>query len=491
MLQENLERASRETSKRRSYFVATAVAAVVIVALALTSLSLWDSLRRQQNKAEEISPAATPVIAKTSAAQPLSLPVENTLVKTDADREHFKESVRSFESELEPKLEEANLKVWNKGKLHEIQTLKDQAISAFSVGEYNAALALINKATAESKTTLVERNAILRKSLIEASASLKEGNYDTAKLQVEGALAVAPKSLEAQDLSRRIDQLPKIMGLLEKVRVARTENNAEKELAALKDVVTLDPKRIELKGRIHALELELKERLFSDHISRGLENVEQRNLRRSRLNHREAKKVYPKRPEISFLGKKIATLASQLALEDLIGKAQAAMAKDDWQMASDVFLKARKKHPNNQQIIDGGQLASAVLSAKAGISHHLNDPYRLTAPNVSAEAKKLIIQAIPLGKVSPSLYGQAKKLEKAVTDFARKIVVRITSDNQTSILVRGVGKVGTTFGRDIELKPGTYTFEGIREGYRAKLVTVRIPVGRDVFDIEIVCDERI
>jgi len=72
-----------------------------------------------------------------------------------------------------------------------------------------------------------------------------------------------------------------------------------------------------------------------------------------------------------------------------------------------------------------------------------------------------------------------------------KIPVTVTSDNQTFILVRGVGKVGVTQQRTIQLKAGVYTFEGMREGYKSKLVELRIPIGSDSIGVRIVCDERI
>jgi hypothetical protein len=51
--------------------------------------------------------------------------------------------------------------------------------------------------------------------------------------------------------------------------------------------------------------------------------------------------------------------------------------------------------------------------------------------------------------------------------------------------------VGKTSERTIRLKPGEYTFEGARPGFRSKLVAVSIPLRSKTFIVEIMCDERI
>ena len=78
-----------------------------------------------------------------------------------------------------------------------------------------------------------------------------------------------------------------------------------------------------------------------------------------------------------------------------------------------------------------------------------------------------------------------------VAAYDTKVAVRILSDGQTKISVRGVGQVGATLDRTIELRPGSYTFEGVRAGFRSKLMKVDIPPGTEEIVLEIYLDERI
>ena len=89
------------------------------------------------------------------------------------------------------------------------------------------------------------------------------------------------------------------------------------------------------------------------------------------------------------------------------------------------------------------------------------------------------------------LQKQAEELNNILSLMNRTIAVLISSDEMTYIKVRGVGHVGTVAEKEIELKPGEYTFEGSRTGYVSKLIPVRIPYDKPSFKITIICDEPI
>ena len=72
------------------------------------------------------------------------------------------------------------------------------------------------------------------------------------------------------------------------------------------------------------------------------------------------------------------------------------------------------------------------------------------------------------------------------------VQVLILSDNDTDIGIRGVGRIGRVEKRIVELRPGTYLFEGKRKGYRSKLVEVTIDGGGSPpVEVRIICDERV
>ena len=75
--------------------------------------------------------------------------------------------------------------------------------------------------------------------------------------------------------------------------------------------------------------------------------------------------------------------------------------------------------------------------------------------------------------------------------YSTKVQVKVVSNGVTNISVRGVGKVGLTNEKTIDLKPGKYMFEGKRTGYRSKLIQVEVLPNAESIVVEILSDERI
>jgi len=96
-----------------------------------------------------------------------------------------------------------------------------------------------------------------------------------------------------------------------------------------------------------------------------------------------------------------------------------------------------------------------------------------------------------LASVSPSLTQKANVLSLLVEKMSKKIPVEVISDNQTNILVRGLGVVGVTQSKTIQLTPGRYSFEGKRKGYKSKLLDVLISYDDTSHQVNIICDEPI
>ena len=121
----------------------------------------------------------------------------------------------------------------------------------------------------------------------------------------------------------------------------------------------------------------------------------------------------------------------------------------------------------------------------------LSRPERLGSPPVANAARDALRQAAALAALSARLASSAQGLERALEAAQTPVPVRIVSDEETEIGIRGVGTVGRVRERTIELLPGEYVFEGKRRGYRTKLVEVVVPANRDTpVEISVICDER-
>jgi hypothetical protein len=89
------------------------------------------------------------------------------------------------------------------------------------------------------------------------------------------------------------------------------------------------------------------------------------------------------------------------------------------------------------------------------------------------------------------LEGQIAALTRLVEVASAPIPVRLTSDQITNVTLYRIGTLGAFDARDVELRPGTYTVIGSRDGYRDVRQTFTVRPGRNLPPISVVCVEPI
>ncbi len=473
MLEEKIRQAGQAHAKNSKRMLAAAGIATGIIVIVIAATWLFGFS----------SSAPAPELAVALQA---TTPADNSKL-----REQFKQQLRAYEADIAPALAGANLKAWSADQAIAINALKDRSTAAFATGDYTAALQSLAESEAMAKQLLVQREDMFSAQFTLAEKALAAENVSEAKLRISKALQLKPDNPEALKLAQRIDALPKLMALLKKAAIAQTENNLEKEYAAVVEAFNIAPDRPGLKQRQQTLAEQIRESQFAPLIARGLEHVKKGKLRSARASYDKAKRLYPGRSELHVLHEAIGKLAIRLDLDAAIRRGKAAIAQDNWDKAQSVYAAAAQRHPDNKAILDGLQLSNKLVSLHRALASYISRPERLAARNVGAGAQQALDQARIFARNSISLSRKSDVLRNLLAKANVKIPVTVTSDNQTYILVRGVGKVGLTEQRTIQLKPGTYTFEGLRKGYKSKLVEVRIPIGSNTFGVRVVCDERI
>ncbi len=91
----------------------------------------------------------------------------------------------------------------------------------------------------------------------------------------------------------------------------------------------------------------------------------------------------------------------------------------------------------------------------------------------------------------PRLTSQVQDLGRLVDLASTPIAVRIESDQLTDVTLYRVGALGQFAAKSVELRPGTYTAIGSRDGYRDVRRTFTIVPGRDLPLISVICSEPI
>ncbi len=473
MLEKKLEQASEASTRQNKRLVMMFFGVLLSFIAIIVLISTFSSKTSQPNSSELV-----PVLPAGSVEQ-------------SGLREQFMKRLQMYETELAPDIFDAKLKGWNLEKDAEIISFKEAAISAFSMGDYAAALKHLTKLEEVAKQTLEQRDGLFSTEITAARQALNQDKHTTGKLHITKALQLKPGDQEAQDIEQKLDALPELLALLKRAEVAGIENNPEKEFAALVEAVKRAPHRDELKQRRDELAERIRENNFAALISSGLLSVDKNELGAARSGYKQARTLFPGRSELRILNEAIIKASAALDLKQSIALAKKAVAQDDWVRAQSIYSSAAKRHSKEKRIADGLQLSNRLVELQQSVTDYINRPERLSSRNVFAAAQQATIQAEVFVPNSQSLKQKVAELKHLLASMNVAIPVFVKSDNQTYIRVRGVGKVGVTHGRNIQLKPGEYTFEGSREGYKSKLVRIRLPVGKRSFQVEVICDERI
>lgn len=408
-----------------------------------------------------------------------------------AARATFKRQLKTFQSETEPALLAASVARWAPDINDDILERKDKALRAFNAGNYPSAAALLQGAADAAANALQLAEEKYRAGMDTAAHALQMNDVEAAREGIALALMLKPDEAAARALQSRIEVLPEVIRLLALADRARAENDHRTRRAHLEEVVRLDPAREDVRTRLRALAAEIAERDFAAHIAGGMDAVAKRDLGAALQFMKRAEAIDSAREEVALLRRNIRHLDREMTMQKHLSAARRAVASDDWSAARAAYGKAAAVDGADAEAVDGEKLAAQVVGAHDDIAGYLARPQRLSSENVAAMAEEAVRRAQAFYRLSTGLRKRAQTLETLIANYATPVPVVVRSDNKTTIVVRGVGEVGRTRERTVDLKPGIYTFEGKRTGYQSKLIQVEVRPGARPPQVTLICDERV
>jgi hypothetical protein len=480
VFEEKIEVARLRSTRRRKQITIGLLAAIGLCALVVFGLSSLDFPAKKN----------VPVANKNVS---IVVSEEEGLAGRDTEkkRDEFKELLRQYENELEPRLLVTDVESWNRDALFEVSALKKKAMQHFSSGDYPKALEALQLLELKTVAILEEGGQLFAENLEKAASFLAEDLYDEAKLHIEKSLMIVPQSAEALELQQKIEKLPHILPLLNEVKVARLENDLQKEYDFLQQLLRITSDRKGGDERLKVLRRLIKNQKFDAHISAGFAAIENRQTKEAGHHYQEARKIDSEREELALLSDQLKALEKSLRVQQAIEQAEQAVRRDDWQQAKNEFARAAKDAPANQKVVEGLRRAEQILGLQARFRQYFRNPYRLAQEDTRSEAEKTLIQAEVFSNYSYGIKRESEQLGELIVKLNQLIPVTVISDNETYVSVRSVGRVGTVSEKKIQLKPGNYTFEGARDGFKSKLVKVLIPYDQGDFTVRVMCDEPI
>lgn len=489
MLEQKLVEAKAKRRKRFIYLAIgfitiTLICGVVVFYISCCQINpeearavFSDHNKETENKDVEISPTQ-------SREPPQAVPDEHL-------RQSYIDALNHYENNIKPELNKIDLNSWDKPRSDRLAILQEEALSKFSIADYAGALNYIEELTQLAQIMIADSQQQFAVALSNAQAAYDADSYDDAKLHMSNATMLNDQSEEAATLLSKIDSLPGILPLLVQANTARVENNNEKELGIIKEIIKLVPERESAEERKRILVELIYSKNFKSNIAQSYKAIEQGNVGRAKQRLTAAKNIYPDRREITDVTIALQKLEEKQRLEKYQKAAQIAIASDDWVTAKQQLELALREQADDKLIQKSLANATKIITLENEFDQYIDNPYRLSNKMVASNAQAKIVEAKSFIDVSPSLNKKTETLSRLIESMNKKVSVEVVSDNLTNIIVRGVGVVGITESKTIKLTPGRYKFEGKREGFKSKLIDVLISYDQAGYQLKVVCDEPI
>jgi tetratricopeptide (TPR) repeat protein len=147
-------------------------------------------------------------------------------------------------------------------------------------------------------------------------------------------------------------------------------------------------------------------------------------------------------------------------------RAEAFEQQERWHDAEREYAAALALDPALRFARTGRERSAARAALHDELEYHIAHPDRLSDDKVLEEARTALAEARDIEPTPQKLRRQMNRLQSAIEVATTPVRVLLVSDGLTNVVVYRVGRLGTFERRTLDLRPGTYTVVGTREGYR-------------------------
>mgnify|MGYP000116361714 CR=1 FL=1 len=396
-------------------------------------------------------------------------------------------------------------KVMNKQKLLEHKKVKTWAkkdfLSAISIAEYGDVhyrLQEFDQALQNYQLTLKQLQSIEDK--LEETFSqyyqsgvmaLKDNNQQQALSELTIALYIKPDDAQALIAMKRSEVIQDVIKLVDEGNVLIAEKNLDAAKDKLLQAQEIDQLSELVEQQLDFVNKEIVERNYSTAMSLGYVHLNKQEYQQALHDFTIAKQI---KPTITDPAKAIIETQNKQKQSIITLKTQQAIqheSTEDWPEAIALY----------KEIL---ALDSTLMAARIGLirtdsrdkldselKEIINKPQRLTNSGVYHQATKTLKDAKQIKESKPKLKQQIASLAKLLQQLTIPIPLFITSDNQTQVTLYRVGELGNFANKELQLKPGEYTFVGSREGYRDVRHQITLMPNSPLHTIEISCIEKV
>jgi tetratricopeptide (TPR) repeat protein len=282
-----------------------------------------------------------------------------------------------------------------------------------------------------------------------------------------------------------------VLASLQQAEEARARGEFDAALASYRAALAIDPQWQAAAVGVAEVTRVLRDAEFEQLLSAGFNALTSEDFVAAREQFEAALALRPSSRE----AQEGIAQADEGAELDRIQLAEArALAferRELWDQAIALYRSVLDSDPTLVFAQTGLERARARAGLDAKLRNLIDNPALLLGDTVLEDARELLAVAAEEEQKGAVLEGQIASLSRLVDVAMKPISVRLTSDQFTTVTLYRVGALGAFAARDVELRPGTYTVIGSRDGYRDVRQTFTVRPGRNLPPIRVVCIEPI
>ncbi len=459
----------------------TALGAVAFLVAAAAAF-YWLPTREEERVV--VQPAAEPTLAAEPARPVLTAQEREALRVQSGD-------LLAGLLTLQDDLEQLNVADWAAEEWAKFQELSEAGDNAFLAEDYSTSVTSYSEAKALGDALVARAATTLRASLAAAAAALAAGDSKLALEQYAVVLAIEPAHSAALAGRARAERLPEVQELVQRANVEVARGELMTALSTYRQALTIDADWPAAHAGIAEVNRMLRDAEYERLLSAGFGLLGAEDFTAAGREFGAALAMRPGSREAAdgLAQAEEGAKLEQIALSEVRGLA--FERRELWDEAIELYRSVLASDGTLLFAQTGLQRARARAGLDAKLVNLLDNPTLLFGDAVLADARALLDTAAAEAEKGPRLTSQIEKLGELVELASKPIAVRLESDQLTSVTLYRVGALGAFAAKDIELRPGTYTAIGSRDGYRDVRQTFTVRPGRNLAPIKLVCIEPI
>jgi hypothetical protein len=472
--------ASRQRLVQLSLLTVGGIAFVVAAAAAFYWLP---ASVEQERAAAVVKPAAEPTPAEP--ARPVLTPEESEKLKAQSG------DLLAGLLTLTDELKRLNVEAWAAEDWAKYQQLSEAGDNAFLANDFSTSAASYSEAKALGESLKTRAGTTLAASLAAGDAALAAGDSEAALEQYGIVLTIEPEHAAALAGKERAEKLPEVQALVQRANVQVAQGELQAGLATYREALAIDADWPAAKAGVEQVNRLLRDAEFDRLVSAGFGLLSSEDFDGAKREFEAALAMRPGSREATdgLTQAEEGAKLNQIALAEARGLA--FERRELWDQAVDLYRTVLDGNGTLLFAQTGIKRAQERAGLDAKLSNLIDNPTLLFGDAVLADARALLQTADATPEKGPRLTSQIERLGQLVELASKPIPVRIESDQLTTVTLYRVGALGAFASKDLELRPGTYTVIGSRNGYRDVRQTFTVRPGRNLPPINIVCLEPI